>query len=510
MKTFKLIVACLIFFSSFCYGQNRVFERPGLTGRSIFMDRGSGDTYIARERRFGWDSTHVHLLNANQDMELTHLGGFRLSSPLTWLNSAATVHDGVILGGANLGFSTWPYVLRMDTTGNVLYSFYFNNLTHGQKQIASTYVNGEDLDLFTWADNTRLSYYLLKGSIDGNFPSGLQVHAPEGIQLRTDDIATTENPHDYIVICQADTNNTLSRFLIVMRVNAEGVLWSFIHDHGTTMNFEQESAFGLKHLSDGNWMFNVSYRAEFTLDQRVVKIDGDGTVLWSKEYFLNEEKLSLGNFYETEDAGFLLLAAALSTSESLILKLDSEGEVLWSKVYVPSLTDIAPLGAFYRNDQNQIYSINNAVIAETDEEMNICDIEPHSGASSLDVTFEIIPVSHNTTEMIPEVLDMPFELRVDTLENSLSCLSTGIKHENGEDEISLYPNPAGDILNVDLSGFQGELNLTVLDMQGRIVHSQMALNQAVFVMDVSQMSQGMYVLHIESAHKKIRTQFVKE
>lgn len=509
MSSFKLITVFFLFCSSLGFGQNRVFERPLYTGHSIFMDSGEGQTLIAMEHRFGWDSSHVHLLSANSDMVLSHLGGFRMIGNLTWLNDAAMVNEGVILGGANLAFSTRPYVMRMGISGEVLFNNFFYNLDDGQDQIVNTFVDGNDLDLFTWSDNTRLSYYMLNGSIDGSFPLGLQIHAPEEMEFRTDEVASTENENEYMVICQADTNNTGSRFLIVSRLNPNGVLWSYMHDHSVNeVATDSEFSYGLKQLSDGNWIYLASYTNEDGNNRRMVKMEGDGNVLWSKEYFLNGEKLTLSFNYETSDGGLLQHAVVPSSSETLIVKLDANGVVQWSKKYVPSLTSVAPTGFFFKNDQGQLYSFNSFVLAEIDEEFNSCDFEPHSGITSSNVTFDIVAVSHETNNIVPEIGELPFEMLEESFENTLICLSTGVE-ENENVQVNIYPNPASDFLKVDLSNFQNEVFLSVVDMQGRVLKTELSIRKDAFAIDVKHLKSGVYLLRIESAELKTRTRFVK-
>lgn len=508
MSLFKLITIFFLFCSSLSFGQNRVFERPGIPGRGFYMDRGSGHFLLAREIRFGagLDSSHVVLMGANPDMELTSIGGFAIEASLTWLNGAASVHDGAILVGSNLGSLDKPYVLRMDTLGNIVYSSYFNNLQDGQFQIKDVRIDGDNLSVATWASNTRRSFYMFNGTIDGNFDSGLRVHAPDDIEFRTSDFLTTENIDEQYVICQADTNQSQHKFIVVMKLNADSVVWAQIHDHGATMNSELEQGYNGIRLSDGNWLYVAMYRGESTyLEQRIVKMDGDGNTLWSKEYFVDDVKVGIGAVYETEDEGLLMSGGA---TESLIIKLDADGEVLWSKRYVPTLSEVSPLGLFQKNSQNQLYSINGFVIAETDEEFNICDMEPHSGVTDLDVSFDITHLDLNSTQIEPDVQEMPVSMRTASFNNSLSCLATGIE-EGKADEIKIYPNPASDILNMDLSNFQNEVNLSVIDMQGRVVMTKTSIAQNTLSLDVAHLKSGVCLLRIESGVEMVRTRFVK-
>lgn len=467
--------------------------------------------FIAREHRFSFDSTHVHLLGLDSDLQLSHIGGCSIGfgpHTLSWMNTAVTVPNGVIFGGANLGFSTTPYILRMDTTGSVMYSWYFNNLPSSQDQILSADVTDNRLDLFTWADNTADELTMLNGYTDGSFTSGLEVDAPSGIEFRVDDTEPTGNPREFIVLCQSDSGITHGPhdFLILMRVDSAGVQWASIHDHGTTGSFELEQGSGLRQMSDGNWIYTAMYRGDSgSLELRLVKMDGAGAIIWSKEYFTGSQKLSVGNVYETSDSGMLVSASDPVSSDQYVLKLNAAGQVLWSQKFEPINISTIPLGGFLKTDQGQMYGYNSSAITEMDEDINVCDMVPFSGVTSMDVTFDVTSINLTSTPFVPTMQAMPYQIRSNTYSNTQTCTFSGVEEQQESNELNLFPNPASSWLRWE-SQTSSNAHIAVFDVHGRTVKTESTHSSQL---EIGDLSSGIYWIRLVNDQGQLTGKFVK-
>jgi hypothetical protein len=484
----KFITCCLLLSLISLTAQNRLFERtgPGI-GRTVVLDKGGGESYWIVEQRYNFDSTHIHLLSADIDLQLNHLGAFRAAAPLGWMNDAAIADNDLIIGGASLGFTTIPYVLRMDNTGNIPWAYYFSNFTSGNTQILNTETYGSKLDLFTWSDNTRFHYYMINGYSDGNFPTALKVNSPEDTEIRVDEVAKTSNDREYIVICQADTNSTFSKFLYIMHIDTTGVLSAMMHDHDTSMDFETESGYGLFPSSDGNWIYTATFNDAGTgLKNRLVKMQSDGSVIWSKEYWLDGEKLNLGSAIETTDSG--LLFAAFLGNAYYYIRTDSNAEILWSKEYVQENSSVNPIGNFFKNDLGQLYSLNAQAITEIDEEANVCDMQPHTGITVSDAPFNTLVVSASSETINPEAVDFPHYSRSGEYSNLLDCLSLSIE-ESQSPPFNLFPNPTSDFLYIDAERVQA---VEVWSMIG-----EMLLSGRQAKIDMRSLAPGIYLVAVQ-------------
>jgi endoglucanase len=86
--------------------------------------------------------------------------------------------------------------------------------------------------------------------------------------------------------------------------------------------------------------------------------------------------------------------------------------------------------------------------------------------------------------------------------------TTGINAAYLEANIQLYPNPVTDKLQVDVSNVDGAISLQVVDMLGRIVFE--AENASVENINMSDMSRGMYVIHINSDYGTYSKTVIKQ
>lgn len=81
-----------------------------------------------------------------------------------------------------------------------------------------------------------------------------------------------------------------------------------------------------------------------------------------------------------------------------------------------------------------------------------------------------------------------------TLDNELSA-----SYEEKRDAISIYPNPAKNILHVDCSKINGKTTVSILDLQGRklITKENLANNGFYQQIDISSLASGPYIVRIE-------------
>jgi hypothetical protein len=101
-------------------------------------------------------------------------------------------------------------------------------------------------------------------------------------------------------------------------------------------------------------------------------------------------------------------------------------------------------------------------------------------------------------------------LWVDNL--SFSGTVTGIKDAGNMNTLSIYPNPVSDLLYVDGITFKNsKIEIQISDMQGKIVKS---LNNFIgtekISIDISELSNGNYLIQLVSGNKTYNNYFIKE
>ena len=80
------------------------------------------------------------------------------------------------------------------------------------------------------------------------------------------------------------------------------------------------------------------------------------------------------------------------------------------------------------------------------------------------------------------------------------------------EKINVYPNPASDIINISIEGFDGISELEILNYSGQIVYRtniQSDNNKVTLETDIRSLTSGLYLVRITNGNKVMDTKFVK-
>lgn len=91
-----------------------------------------------------------------------------------------------------------------------------------------------------------------------------------------------------------------------------------------------------------------------------------------------------------------------------------------------------------------------------------------------------------------------------------NCFNVGVSEVLDAAALGLYPNPAADLLTVDLTTFDGAVRVEVLDVQGRVLLTERISSRALGTIDVSGLSSGTYLLRAEGTTGLATRRFTKE
>lgn len=97
-----------------------------------------------------------------------------------------------------------------------------------------------------------------------------------------------------------------------------------------------------------------------------------------------------------------------------------------------------------------------------------------------------------------EVSESQTQIRVQT-QTSEEQLTHAIEQEEMENEIRFFPNPVENILNLHiLNRVEGEIKITVIDIKGQTIYSQLITNSVNNTIDFSRFVSGVYIVIIAS------------
>lgn len=85
---------------------------------------------------------------------------------------------------------------------------------------------------------------------------------------------------------------------------------------------------------------------------------------------------------------------------------------------------------------------------------------------------------------------------------------TGINEELKEQSLKIYPNPTSDMINVDLSEFEGEITVMITDLKGREIFTDKSKGGAIYTTSILEYSKGGYFINVISENRNEKVLFI--
>ena len=95
-----------------------------------------------------------------------------------------------------------------------------------------------------------------------------------------------------------------------------------------------------------------------------------------------------------------------------------------------------------------------------------------------------------------------------TLEVKVST-TTNINAVDAHTAIVLFPNPAGDLVNIHSDALLEKVNIRLVNVNGKTIQQERNLNGKDFKLDTSHLSSGIYFLELTDETGITRTKFIK-
>jgi subtilisin-like proprotein convertase family protein len=97
-----------------------------------------------------------------------------------------------------------------------------------------------------------------------------------------------------------------------------------------------------------------------------------------------------------------------------------------------------------------------------------------------------------------------------SLEICANPIVTGVNNELSNSPVSIYPNPTNNIINVDLGSNKNIENVTLLDVQGKLIYQNKNLKEQKITIDLNDESEGIYILKIQYTNEVKNFKVVKQ
>ncbi len=238
----------------------------------------------------------------------------------------------------------------------------------------------------------------------------------------------------------------------------------------------------------------------------IVGLNPDGKLLW-ENFLLNrttagDTYATNGTLYPVVNGGFLVGGSDLTnirTSKLWLARFSSRGKLLYEEsienTECQGVSFIVPFkDKFVAAGWTQGYNTMSGVFDSWIMDFSFKDTYDD---------MEVKPVKEDSTySIIAEYSN----LKVDKQNDPKLFISY---NEPEADEISIYPNPAGEVLNVDLGRDYNAAEIHIFNQGGSLVRTHKEENSSAFQINVSSLKSGLYVIQFNCDQTIKRVKFVK-
>jgi hypothetical protein len=234
----------------------------------------------------------------------------------------------------------------------------------------------------------------------------------------------------------------------------------------------------------------------------LIKADSSGNGIWAKTY--GGDSLDIAQRMIQRPNGELVIAGMTKSFGSgnydgYVINTDAQGSVLWSAVYGGAASDQF-YGINATNDGGFITSGYTHSFASGNKDAYVvkCDVAGSSGCfqdDPLTVTGTPTPITTTVTPVTIQLWNtIPVAPTITTgATTALLCLTSSISDVIENKDVTAYPNPGNDIIQLQSEHIINRV--TLYDLGGRVVRD-FTINATTYSMPTSSLNRGTYVLRL--------------
>ncbi|MCP4716126.1 MAG: hypothetical protein GY868_13500 [Deltaproteobacteria bacterium] len=302
-----------------------------------------------------------------------------------------TADGGYIVAGQYYDVGPYGYVsvIKLDGAGNRQWDFIYGLMTSdnsaeavrqtadggyvvaGTCQPGGGSLAGNELLVMKLDPGGTLQWARSYGGGDKEYSLGVTLERAFDIELTADG--------GYIVAGETDSFGLSNRSdAWLLKLDGDGAVeWEMAYGGSTS----HETAIGVEPAGDGGYVVcgrTSSFASVMGPDFWVLKVDGNGAVVWEQTYGTTDEDY-LQDVVATEDGGYAVMGYTygLGILSTWLLKLDADGEIAWEKNYPGRLYALAqtPDRGFLMTGQTFEQSSAFCVLkTAADGEADVCGI----------------------------------------------------------------------------------------------------------------------------------------
>lgn len=468
------------------------FALNGYIRSHIPLDLGGGSTMHVCDRNFGYDSSYVEMLVTDADQATLTSTSYRLATPLTFLDHAAKLDDGVLVCGS--GYNYLPMVLKVSNAGVVNWCKGFSDLQNQQDQVVRIVPRGTDFTVYTYPGGTYSHHvYRIEGESTGSTFSGTDISAASNFRLYQ---ATPTTDPTVQFVCGTGSNDADPGPLrmMLMRTDASGAQWMKLYDMGVS-GIQIQDLYDVIQLADGNVLCSGYFTvAGAGFQGAMIKVDPAGAVIWCKQYTDVSGGLFFNHVTELAD-GHLLVAGFNGSYQGLLIKLDASGTPISTGLFADDR-----LNTFQRiNGQLSVHG--GYTMLELDEAGNGCGLSAATNVTATAYTPVVTSITVGNSAFAPATIAMTTYTRTPVLQWSTSCTFSGLEEgQRGKDALRPYPVPTnGTVMLGEPGQLHASTRVRLLTLTGQVLR-EMPYGSGV---DLEQEVAGAYIIEVPQAQQRV-------
>lgn len=264
----------------------------------------------------------------------------------------------------------------------------------------------------------------------------------------------------------------------------------------------------------------------FKYDIWVIRLDSNGNLMWQKALGGNEWEKA-GNIVVTDDGSFVIggytgstdgdVSSNIGLNDYWVIKLNGDGEILWEKTYGSNMNDEAydmkqaPNGDLYligfartaNGDVSQNFGVHDYWLLQLDSEGNLLNEKSFGGQSedrgkslNINENGSIILAGMSNSDVGDDNDNYGYDYWIIQLGGDMNLNS-----EVDNDDYSVYPKVTKDYINVESKNQIKSIQL--ISLNGNVLINKQFLTDHKIKLNFDFLTPGIYVLKTQLKNGKI-------
>jgi hypothetical protein len=273
----------------------------------------------------------------------------------------------------------------------------------------------------------------------------------------------------------------------------------------------------INETNNGNLILSGEVNVNFPTNSNysyLYKLNSNGDSIWAKTF--NDFEF---NSVTVDDSENILIAGKeinnSNINESKIMKTNSLGDTIWSKTIQANSVNCIQLadgGYIFGGSKESITFFNSSYLFKTNINGDVLwtKVYPEDTVNrELKMIFNILDndyllLGEESSNFPPSSNQIDYKIQVDSLgfcpDNNISEIV-----DNFSCQISIYPNPTKEIINISAGNFNGNIQTQVYDLIGKKL--QTTNKNSVSLRDYSK---GIYILKVAYGYKVEEVKVIKD